>query len=271
MASSFVQQVFAHPGSKWIFLGWSGFIAENLLLSENREQLVARVGEDQYRAAYGTLSTLACSSIVYGFVVHGFRTGPTVAPVPVRGAAFAVQALGLAMLASSALPKLQVPVSVARSPASSSAPSSPAPVPQPTLKLLCPVDFAHARNAEPNEMGLKRITRHPQLFALGLTALGTALSTSFLTTRILCGFPIVFAVIGGAHQDVRFLRSGSYSHDYVDSTSLMPFVALMTGNQKWSDLASEIKWVNVSLGVLVAGMLARRRMVLAKSPFISSN
>ncbi|ORY42055.1 hypothetical protein BCR33DRAFT_718673 [Rhizoclosmatium globosum] len=266
MAAAGFKQILSHRGAKWIFIGWTGFIAENLILSENRESLVASFGEDSYRKVYGTLSTVACGSIAYGYLAHGHLKGPVVksamGSVAGRALVVGVQVLGLVGLSQS-LPKFQVPVwiapsstsTVSNSPASTVATASSAP----SLKLFCPIDFAHARSNNPNELGLKRVTRHPQLFSLAFVALGTALATPFLTTRLLCGFPIVFAFIGGAHQDIRFLRSGAYSEEYYESTSLVPFWALVTGKQEWSVLAAELKTVNATIGVLGALWLARRR------------
>ncbi|KAI8834034.1 hypothetical protein BJ741DRAFT_610800 [Chytriomyces cf. hyalinus JEL632] len=266
-----LKQVLSHAGTKWIAIGWTAFIAENVIVSENRETLVGALGEDRYRMAYGVLSTAACSSIAYGYLVHGHRKGPSVVPylggsAAVKLTVVGLQALGLAGLMQT-LPKLQIPIGLDAPSSTSGANtnnslSTSADLPTKKFKMLCPVDFAHARNSDPNQLELKRITRHPQLFSFALFTLGTALSTPFLTTRLLTGFPIVFAVIGGAHQDARFLRSGAFTQEYLNETSLIPFWALMTGKQKWSDLCNEVKWVNASVGLLGALLLARRRGVL---------
>ncbi|KAJ3230084.1 CAAX prenyl protease [Chytriomyces hyalinus] len=265
-----LKQVLSHTGTKWIAIGWTAFIAENVIVSENRETLVGALGEDRYRMAYGFLSTAACSSIAYGYLVHGHHKGPSVVPYlggspAVKLTVVGLQALGLAGLMQ-ALPKLQIPIGLDTSSTSgsstSNSSSTPTDPPTQKFKMLCPVDFAHARNSDPNQLELKRITRHPQLFSFALFTLGTALSTPFLTTRLLTGFPIVFAVIGGAHQDARFLRSGAFTQEYMNETSLIPFWALVTGKQKWSDLCDEVKWVNAGVGLLGALLLAKRRGVL---------
>ena len=75
------------------------------------------------------------------------------------------------------------------------------------------------------------------------------------------GFPILFAFIGGAHQDHRFRRGngGILPVEKDAVTSNVPFVALLAGHQSWSVLASEMKWLNASVAVTVAAALATRR------------
>lgn len=70
---------FNHKGVKLIVGGWSFFIAENLILSQNREAIVQKLGsEKKYLACYGALSTFACASVASGFFSHGIRQGPMV-------------------------------------------------------------------------------------------------------------------------------------------------------------------------------------------------
>lgn len=51
-----IGQLVAHKGIRWITIGWSGFIAENLILSHNKEWLVDRFDENQYIYGYTALS-----------------------------------------------------------------------------------------------------------------------------------------------------------------------------------------------------------------------
>ena len=65
---------FSHKGVKLIVGGWSFFIAENLILSQNRQYVVEKLGsERKYLALYACLSTFACASIGTGFFKHGIR------------------------------------------------------------------------------------------------------------------------------------------------------------------------------------------------------
>ena len=64
---------------------------------------------------------------------------------------------------------------------------------------------------------MKRVTRHVNLWSLGLLGLGTALATPFATEFILFSMPSVFALIGGAHQDHRYRKSsGGYLSPEID-------------------------------------------------------
>jgi hypothetical protein len=49
----------------------TGFLAENVILSNNREYLIKEAGESTYHGAYNLLSTLATGSILYGYIGHG--------------------------------------------------------------------------------------------------------------------------------------------------------------------------------------------------------
>ncbi|RHY79022.1 hypothetical protein DYB37_002020 [Aphanomyces astaci] len=253
-----MSSVLAHKGCRWIALGWTAFIAENLVLSEFKEDIVAHFGQDNYRLTYSTLSTAACGSIAYGFLAHGRQQGPVVTSLAKRFPliVFSVQALGLAGMASLAVPKLQIPFTTT---SDNDAPSSitTTEVATPTFTVQCPVDFKAGKT------DLKEVTRYPMLFSFGLATLGTSLASPFLSLRLLAGFPIVMAVVGGLHQDRRHLRSGELDQATYDKTSLLPFVALAQ-HGGWEALAEKLPWVNIGVGVVFALGLARRRMVLLK-------
>jgi hypothetical protein len=168
---------------------------------------------------------------------------------------FSVQALGICGLVH-ALPKLQIPVSFTLENIVTDAQQS---ITTPKLKMLCPVDFKDAKTPKEGIYGLERITRHPGLWSLGLASAGVALYTPFWSEIILFGFPLIFAGIGGAHQDMRFRRNGGLTESTDNVTSLFPFVALLQGKQNWVDLSSELKWVNIGLGVITAFTFAVRR------------
>ena len=77
--------------------------------------------------------------------------------------------------------------------------------------------------------GVQRITRHPSLWALGLFGLGYAASALYVTEFAFGVFPVIFTVIGGAHQDHRHRESGKLSPERDTLTSHIPFAALITG------------------------------------------
>lgn len=266
----------AHKGVRWITFGWSAFIAENVILSHNREYIIERFGEQSYHGFYSTLSTAACLSIGYGYFRYGKNMGPILndkywkpQSIPFRIGAFSFQSLGLIGVSQN-FPKLQVPVlaqfntdstetdilTMESSNGSSTVSPSTSTSGSNGIKFAaqCPIDWTPKDIPSDGIYGLKRVTRHPMLFSLGMFGLGTALKTPFATRAIVYGFPLLFALIGGFHQDYRHRRhSGGYLSPETDQkTSLIPFLALLCGRQNWNELWSEMKHVNMSIAVLVA-------------------
>lgn len=262
--------MFKHTGVKWVTAGWVGFISENLIMSHNRDWIIANYGDDNYHFAYNILSTLACSSIGYGFLKHGKVGGPS---FPRRGAflqlaGFSIQALGLIGLSQLA-PALQIPVGFGGeplSPSSTSTTSSSPAINKPEsgerkLYVRCPIDF-RPRNPNGGIYGVERITRHPALWFMGITCFGSALTTVYATHAIMFSFPIVFSYIGTTHQDYRYRRNsgGILTPEMEAQTSNIPFAAIVSGKQPLSALAEEMKWTNAALATLVAAGLALRRL-----------
>lgn len=263
MASS---AFFKNKGVRWVTAGWIGFITENLVLSHNREWIIREYGNDEYHIAYNILSTTACSSIAFGFWKYG-KVGATMAP---RGpllklAGFGLSALGLAGLSQLA-PAFQVPIAFGGAPAAVTTPTAglpeaPKAAEERKLYVRCPIDFRH-KNEAGGIFGMERITRHPTLWFMGLTGLGVAMTSIHPTTVVLCSFPIVFAMIGGEHQDYRYRRGngGQLTPEMDHATSNVPFLALLQGRQAAGDLVKEIKWTNAAIAVLTAAIIAARRL-----------
>jgi len=279
-----LSQALTHKGVRFIAGGWTFFIAENLVLSENRETLVDRLGEAGYRNLYGSLSTVACASIAVGYIRFGRGQGPALWQSPgalQQTAAFVVQSAGLVGF-SQLLPPLQLPVAVTRTPtpveedrahihppvgsdAAKSTQSIAAPL---GLQARCPIDFDHSRRLEGKEVsGMKMITRHPVLWSMAFCGLGSALGATLATEVCFGVFPAAMALIGGAHQDIRHRRSGELSHERDKVTSHLPFAALLTGHQSWASLTDEIAWGNAGLACGLGALLSLRRRRRVLVPF----
>jgi uncharacterized membrane protein len=73
-------------------------------------------------------------------------------------------------------------------------------------------------------------------------------------------FPSVFAMIGGAHQDHRFLKNsgGKLSMEKYNVTSNVPFLAMLSGKQSFGDLCKEMKLPNMGLAVSTSLLVALR-------------
>ena len=266
-----------NSGIKWIAGGWVLFLGENLVLSENREWICEKYGENLYHGVYNTLSSAACLSILFGFVKHkgtgykwaNFEKGS--APRSLRGCSILFQSFGM-LCFSQLLPKLQVPIALdsgsKKEQASSSNSESiqdhsiraleESPKTQSqakfTFKARCPMDFRSKPDLSPDAVyGIERITRHSNLWALASLGVGTALVTPFLVESMFYAGPILLATIGTAHQDSRFRRNmgGSLSPEKESITSNIPFLALISGRQDWNQLFEEIKWLNGGLATMI--------------------
>ena len=55
------------PAFRWAVGGWSFFIAENVIISQNRADIIAALGDDaketRYHILYGSCSSLATASM----------------------------------------------------------------------------------------------------------------------------------------------------------------------------------------------------------------
>lgn len=83
----------------------------------------------------------------------------------------------------------------------------------------------------------------------------------YLPHAVMFTFPIIFSYIGTTHQDYRFRRNngGRLTPETEAITSNVPFVALLSGKQSWSQLKDEVKWTNAALAGLAAVAIATRR------------
>mmetsp|Transcript_5865 Transcript_5865/g.8977 ORF Transcript_5865/g.8977 Transcript_5865/m.8977 type:complete len:276 (-) Transcript_5865:69-896(-) len=256
--ASVVSRISASSLQRWAAGGWVLFIGENLVLSENRSWLIEELGGDEsYHMLYGTLSTIACTSIGYGYFKLARNAG-IVSTIPqMRVASLAAYSLGLGMV-SQIIPKLQIPVMFSQEtkPVTKEAGSSW------QLQMRCPFDFADKKMRDESEaiMGVDRITTHPGLWSFGIMGLGQAFLATNMPLRIWWSMPLLVAAIGGSHADSRFRRGmGGQMSDEVNSKSgNIPFLSMVLGRQgpmAFVDMANEIKGLNAMVGVGVAVLL----------------
>lgn len=274
MAASSFQAALKSKGIKWITFGWLSFIAENIILSENRTEIIERFGTDNYHHVYNTLSTLACGSIAWGYFKYGRKAGPIFrarGSVPAIVVGTAIQTLGFVGLFQ-LLPKLQVPWIVEYSSdnatvaGGTSATNNTASRPSVKFAARCPMDFRSMKGTSEDPeavVGLERITRYPFLWIFSFATLGNALSTIYWTEAVMFAFPTIFAYIGSTHQDSRFKRGigGYLSPQREQKTSILPFVALAEGRQAWGDVQRETKGLNALCGIAIGTLLGVRRIL----------
>lgn len=270
------QQAIVDKGVKWIGLGWIGFISENVIISDNREWIIENYGNSNYHMAYSMLSTLTSGSILYGYIRYGRGQGPKIpAPSSLRLAgSFVFTSLGLVGL-SQYIPLVRMPYTydsvnstenndttsngMKKSKLEQQTPPSAA-----DKVWRCPMDFRpkDAKVTADGIQGMERISRHGMFWSMGTLAMGKALSTVFLPEVVMFSFPMLFAYIGGAHQDARFLRGsgGTLTQEKYHRTSNVPFYAFVTGHQSWTTLSSEIKYSNMSIALATSALMALRKI-----------
>lgn len=277
--------ILSSPGCSWILGGAGFFVAENALLSENREWIIKRTGEDMYHNIFGLLSTIANLSVFYGFFKHR-NSGPIrfSSPIPMwrNVSALLLQFFGFNLILQLA-PTFRSPFTREPLALAPNAPPSATP-PQPSLRLRCPFDFAPATKASKcctictaspcphssaekvthhTATGVHRITRHPML--VGLASVGAAALVASPRPQVaaLGIAPILVAVFGAAHQDSRHRRGigGSLSPADEVTTSHVPFGAVLRGEQSLADVVAETKAPNAALAALVALLAWRMRAV----------
>jgi uncharacterized membrane protein len=264
-ASSKLFKLLKSSELKWACTGWTFFIAENAVLSENRTYLIEQLNsEDNYRAVYGTFSTIATASVAFAYYKLT-RASPAATALPMlwKGSAPVVNmavswtatTLGL-IVASQALPKFQIPVALETG----------------KLKVVCPFDFADdkERSGDETVRGLERMSRHSGLWSLGFIGIGNALLQPSLPLRLWWMGPAAVAWLGGMHTDSRYRRNmgGTLDPWYDSQTSNLPFAAMLSGkqgsvSQAFSDLAfNEIKPLNalMAAGVSTVWVLSRGRV-----------
>ena len=244
----------AAKGVRWVAIGWAGFIGENLLMSENRDLIIEQFSKNGYHGLYGALSTVSMGSVIYGTVKYKTPRGTVVASRKV--VSIALKMMG-AMGISQALPPLRnigfdAPIPVVES-SSAARPTS----------SMCPIDLSWRKNAEGKEVyGIKRITRHPQLWALSFLGAGVAVGTAcpVVATASLGIVPVT--LILGSHQDSRFKRGigQQMSENVVNTTSHIPFGAVVTGDQSLGQAWYESKKTNAVVAAVATAVYSGVRM-----------
>lgn len=271
------------PAFRWAVGGWTFFVAENVVLSENRELLIRRCGEDGYRAAYGTCSTVAVASIAYGYLRKVREAGPfrwaatAAAPPGWRAVGVALGCFG-AVTASQTLPRFQIPFASTAS--DEDTPSAAAAVSSSSSgrwRVRCPFDFSDEPSSSRSSSdvayaprGVERVTRHPGLWSFAAIGAGVAAtSRSLPRAACLCG-PVLVAAVGGAHQDSRHRRGigGTLDPARDAVTSHAPFAAMLTRRSNDDvDWAREFKELNAAVALLVVAAATRGRGLATRSAF----
>jgi uncharacterized membrane protein len=184
-----------------------------------RTRIVAQLGEQSFRWLFFGVAALSFTLLIVYYAEH--RTagapGPALGTFPaLRAALMSVAVIGVTLMAASF----------------AAYPGGP---------------YEHAGTARPAR-GLERVTRHP--FFVGMILFAGA--HSLLATRLIGSVLMLalgsLALVGSRHQDAKLarLRDRSFA-DYLASTSVAPFAAILRGRQ-------QLVWREIPWGAVVAGL-----------------
>lgn len=200
------------------------FVATHIGLASAgvRAWMIDRLGESRWIWTYAVIASVLFGLMTTYFAAHRFDgpPGPGLGALPaMRWILIAASVAGMALMGSILAGYFDSPYAV----------------------------FAH-NFREP--YGIERITRHPFFAGIILFAVAHALLSSHLNEVIAFSSLAVLAAAGARHQDAKLLRRGGerYRH-FLDTTSTVPFAAIIGGRQRvvWRELPLAALTVGVAL------------------------
>jgi uncharacterized membrane protein len=186
-----------------------------------RAWMVGRLGEKRWVVFYGIVASVLFSLVVVYYAGHQFDgpPGPNLGTVPaMRWALIAVSVAGITLSGSTFAGYLDSPYAV----------------------------FAHNYR---ESYGIERITRHPLFAGIVMFATAHALLSPHLNGAIVFSSLAVLAAAGARHQDAKLLRRGGEPYRrFLETTSVVPFAAIIAGRQ-------HVVWRELPIAVLTAGLV----------------
>lgn len=201
---------------------WIVFAGSHIGLAACRKQLVQSVGERGFYWGFLVIAALTFAALCVGYSFVRYEGPPGLAlslNASARSGLMAIAASGVVLMVGALAPSgyWDAPIGV---------------------------DATGIRPA----VGLERITRHP--FMTGIVLLMGAhalLATRLSGTIFFSGF-VFLAVVGSWHQGKKLReRRGEEMAQYYDSTSAIPFVAILRGKQRL--VLRELPWLTLLGGV----------------------
>ena len=203
------------------------FIATHIGMATARPRawLVSRLGENRFVLLYSAIASAEFALLIAYYAAHRFEgpAGPSLSAIPpIRWALIAVIAVGITLMGGSL----------------AGYPDSP---------------FSALAHNFREPYGIERITRHPFFAGTFMLVTAHALLASRLNGTIVFSSLAVLAVAGARHQDGKLLQRGgeAYRH-YLETTSMVPFAAILSGRQRiaWQELP--VRGLIIALAVAVA-------------------
>ena len=116
-------------------------------------------------------------------------------------------------------------------------------------------------NEQVEVTGIHRITRHPVFAGFAMWGLGCMLQRGRLIDMVFWGGFPAFFLLGSLHQDYRY--GDNFPRQYWNETSMIPFHAVMTGEQSAVKAYEEMSTMSVRsvlfLGILAVALRGRLR------------
>ena len=196
-----------------------------------REALVEKLGERGYRLLFSALAVVALA-----WLVVSFARAPEIvlwtAPGYVRGLVLLLMPLAcLLFLCAFTSPN---PMAAGRPPETDS--------------------------ADPVR-GIQRVTRHPLLWSIAIWAGGHILAAGDLAGLLFFGALLLVAALGSVLADRRRMRRGGPGWGiYFQTTSNLPFYAILQGRQRWAPREIGTARLAGALGLYLLLLLAHGRL-----------
>jgi uncharacterized membrane protein len=99
--------------------------------------------------------------------------------------------------------------------------------------------------------GIVRVTRHPLVVAASLWAASSLIRHNRAIDLLFWAPVPVFGLLGALHQDYRKKKTGVIDNEFFESTSILPFGAVVTGKQTMSDIMSELNFQALTFAISV--------------------
>jgi uncharacterized membrane protein len=208
--------------SLWLLFGGSHVA---LATRRVREALASRFGERAFTTGYVLVASSTFAALVAGYSSVRFSEPPGIAMAAVawaRAPLFAAAATGIVFMVAALAPSAYW--------------ESPAAILQGGVR---------------QPRGLERITRHPFFTGTALWAGSHALLSMRLTGTVFFAGFVVLVTVGPVHQARKLCaRKGEPYVRYLESTSAIPFVAILRGRQRL--VFRELPWAALALGAVLA-------------------
>lgn len=210
-------------GTTLVVVAWAGFFVTHIGMATApvRGPLARKLGEAGFVGIYTLVASAAWAFLVHAYAIHRSdgAAGPALADDTVaRAILYGVGVAGVALMIGAFAPRGY---------------------------WQSPMMVLSGRVREP--FGLERISRHPFFAGLVLMSAAHMLLARHLNGVLFFGGLIAVAVIGSAHQARKLRRRhGPGYQAFLDTTSAVPFAAILRGRQRL--VAGELPWLLLAVG-----------------------